>query len=284
MDLEKNSPAPKSPSESHEPKGAHVEVFSAPEKLGFLKSFVSEWVLSVKVIYLILVLIIAVELFFGARTLLQPTPASPQIQPISEGRVVLSSTKLNYSIGDTIPVDIYISTGGYSTVGTDLSIKYDPNLLEAPNDGFVKGGIYQDYLGINIDNKKGVILVSGIVSINSGGFNGTGKFGTLNLRAKAEGKTKVALDFKKGATVDTNIIEDETSVDILGKTFDLELGIGSAKVVEREDGASCSEFKQLCWNEEGKQGIQTCKKGAVKDKACSYDPYLTLECSKCGTN
>jgi hypothetical protein len=284
MDLEKNNHAPKSPSEASESKNAHVEVFSVPEKFGFFKSFVSDWVLNVKVIYLILGLIIAVELFFGARTLLQPTPAAPKVQPVTEGRVVLTSSKLNYSVGDTVPVDIYISTGGYSTVGTDLSIKYDPNLLDAPADSFIKGATYQDYLGINIDNKKGVILVSGIVTINSGGFNGTGKFGTLNLKAKSEGKTKVALDFKKGATIDTNIIEDGTSVDILGQTFDLELGIGSGKVAERKDGTSCSQFTQLCWNQEGKQGTQVCKQGAVKDKACTYDPYLTLECSKCGTN
>lgn len=279
MDLEKNNAAPSHPSED-----AHVEVFTKSGKLDFFKSFVSEWILNVKVIYLILVLIIVVELFFGARTLLQPTPPTPKVQPISEGTVVLSSRKLGYSVGDQVPVDIYLSTGGYSTVGTDLAINYDPAMLEAPDGAFVKGNTYQDYLGISIDNQKGVILVSGIVNINSGGFNGTGKFGTLNLKAKARGSTKVALDFKKGSTIDTNVIEDGTSVDILGKTFDLNLNIGSDQVSRKEIKESCSQYTQLCWAADGKQGTQLCKKGAVKDNACSYDPYLTLECSKCEAN
>ncbi len=285
MDLEKNNTAPRNPSDAQSPHSdAHVEVFTKSGQMDFFKSFVSEWILNVKVIYLILVLVIAVELFFGARTLLQPTPPTPKIQPISEGTVVLSSKKLGYSVGDEVPVDIYVSTGGYTTVGTDLAINYDPAILEATEQSFAKGKIYQDYLGISIDNKKGVILVSGIVNINSGGFNGTGKFGTLNLRAKAKGNTKVSLDFKKGSTIDTNIIEDGTSVDILGKTFDLDLAVGSDQVTRKESRVSCSQYTQLCWAADGKQGTQLCKEGAVKDSACSYDPYLTLDCSKCEAN
>lgn len=284
MDFERPNTAPKTPEAGHENKDAHVEVFSSTGKFGRLQSFISDWVLNVKVVYLILIAIIAVELFFGARTLLQPSPKVSRVQPISEGRVVLSSSKLNYSVGDQVPVDIYLSTGGYSTIGTDLVINYDPNFLEADEQSFVRGRIYQDYLGINIDNKKGVIVVSGIVNINSGGFNGTGKFGTLNLRAKSQGNTKVSFDFKKGETIDTNVIEDGTSVDVLARAYDLELGIGTDKIERKTDGRSCEEFTQLCWAEGGKQGIQTCSKGSFKDNACSYDPYLTTSCTQCKAN
>ena len=245
----------------------------------------SEWVFSTKVIYLILGLVIVVELGLGLKTLLTPLPQTASVQAVNDGRIVLSSEKTSFNIGEQVPVTVKLFTGGHTTVGTDLVIKYDPQKLELDSTLFQDGDAYQDYVGISSDSGEGLVLVSGIVLSDREGFNGVSEFGKINFKARANGQTAIKVVFTEGLTVDSNIIESSSAKDILGEVFDLDIAIGGQvdKAQSISNNDSCSGFNQLCFDEEGKQGTQFCERGKRINNSCNFDPSLTESCESCSS-
>lgn len=261
----------------------NVQIFESQSSSGSVKKFLSEWILSVKVVYSLLALIILMEVYFGLKTLLSPLPSVERLAPIGQGVVVLTTDQSSYLVGDQIPVTIKLSTGGYNSVGADLVLKFDPNLLEAvEGDFFEKGEIYQDYPGTSLDKKNGMIFISGIVLSGEEGFNGTGIFGRLKLVAKKSGVTLVKVEFQTDSTTDSNIIDTASAKDVLGQAIDVEINIGQPGKVPRAEQVSCAGFTQLCWDGNNKQSTQQCQPGRLKDQTCVFDPILTESCGQCG--
>lgn len=148
------------------------------------------------------------------------------VAPLSGGKIILVSDNTSYKVGEEFLVNIRVDTGGYTTDGTDLVIKYDPTILESTSEkAFEKGPIYQDYPVINIDNQNGMIQVSGIASLNKTpyGFNGIDTFGILKMRAKKAGSGSLDITFAQGSTGDSNIIETSQSKDVLESVQNLKL-------------------------------------------------------------
>lgn len=272
------------PKTAPNPISPNIHIFEDIKSSNF-KNLFSEWIMSYKIIYVLLVLVIVVELGLGLKTLLTPLPQAGQVQSVSDGQVILSSEKTGYKIDEEILVDIKLSTGGHTTVGTDLVLKFDPNFLEVSGDDFFESGkAYTDYPGVSVDNENSQIILSGIVLNDQAGFNGVSNFGTVMFKAKKTGRTRVSVEFTKGLTVDSNIIETVSAKDILGEVYNLDLNIGSEGVSTIPDTKNaCSGFVQLCFDEEGNQGTQKCTGGKKRNEACLKDPYLTEECEICQT-
>lgn len=193
------------------------------------KEFLSEWILSPKVVFVILVIVLVVELVIGAKTLLSPVQspqATPQPQVISSNKatLTLSTERTNYLVGDEVLVKVTLSTGSYQTDGTDVLIQFDPQVLEPADNFFEKGTLYQDYPGVRKDQLKGTVSASGI-TVSSGGFKGTGVFGTFKFRAKKVGKSLVELKFTTGSTTDSNIIESNSAKDLLEEGSKIEIKV-----------------------------------------------------------
>lgn len=184
-----------------------------------------KWYQTWRIIYPILGVVVIVELILGLKTLLAPLPKSQvqKIQPISEAKILLMSPKLIYKVGDAVPINVRVSTGGHTTSGTDLLLHFDPKFLEATAGAFTSGKIYSDYPLINVDGKNGVINISGIASLGKGSFIGGGDLGVISFKAKTAGKTPVTVDFKKGVTTDSNVIDAQTNEDILGQVTNLNI-------------------------------------------------------------
>ena len=175
-----------------------------------------------------LIFIIAIELVWGLKSLLTPVLSKKVSSPplISEGASLsLISSSKDYKIGDKFLVNVNLSTASHKTVGTDIVLQYDPKLLEATPGAFTKGTIYPDYPAVNIDNIKGIISASGVISPNGDGFKGSGVFGKIAFRAKITGQTILKLDFIKDATNDSNVFEPGVSNDILKEVNNLEINI-----------------------------------------------------------
>lgn len=179
-----------------------------------------------RVLLALAVLVIAYEVYLGVKTLTAPVPRANELQPLSGGKIALISTKISYRVGDVIPVLATVSTGGHISVGTDIILKYDPAILEASASSFFrKGRIYEQYPNVSLDSRTGIIKASGITSGGKSGFNGGNLFGTFILRARKEGKTNISIDFKKGATNDSNMVEAGKLNDILDKVYNLDIVI-----------------------------------------------------------
>lgn len=186
---------------------------------------------SKKVIIVVLIaLLLLVGAFITSRQMFFGKSISTSGQESNEGQLTLSSRSSEYSVGDTVAVDIDISTGGYPTLGTDVIIKYDPNILEITSvASILDGDTYPEYPSKNFDQKSGLVSISGINSLTGNEFNGVGKFATINFRAKEAGTANISFDFIPGGTADSNIIKlgagNEPSIDILSNVSNLSVNI-----------------------------------------------------------
>lgn len=194
-----------------------------------------------KIIFVILGIILLGELVYAIRVLTQPAQVSPppgtqagvQVTP---GRISLVADKTIVSVKNTVSVSVVVDTGGHNINGADLIVHYDPKVLEATAGGVIKGTIFDEYPSVTINPAQGLIAISGIDS-SSNSYNSNDAifkgpitpvvpFATLNLRAKASGKTQLTVDFKgKGSTTDSNLVEIGTARDILENVDNLELTV-----------------------------------------------------------
>lgn len=232
-----------------------------------------------KVILPIFLIIIAVEVIFGAKTLLSPIKTGlvqgARAQNLGDGKISLVSRTTNYSVGQGGTVSVRVSTGGHSTDGTDLYLQYDPAFLDvSPSIGFSKGAIYGEYPVVNIDANQGILRVSGIAPLAQGGFTGLGELGKLNFKPKKAGTTTITAKYQSGATTFSNIIETASATNLLKAPSSLTLTISAQAVPTPSSSPVCSErVLQLCRNSTGRMGTQWC--------TSSDDPYsCTIGCFK----
>lgn len=238
-----------------------------------------------KIIYIVLIAIILIEVVLVVRSFVSPTQPQALIekpQPLGSGRIVLESDKKVYQVGDEIEVNIKISTGGYTSAGSDILLTFDPSSIELEDTRFFeRGKIYQDYPGANFDPEKGTIFLSGISISNQGGFNGTDTFGKVFLKAKRTGKTALKVEYSKDVTTDSNIIEIGSIADVLGEVNNLDLNIGVQDTQSVSTSVSCEGYTQVCQKDDGSMGSQSCDGGQVKDNVCVWDPNFTVSCTAC---
>lgn len=193
-----------------------------PEKKNFFKSH--------KIIFLILGLIVLIEVIYAVRVLTAPASSSPALsqreeQSGSEGKISLTSAQAAYNKGDAITVSVKIDTGGHDISGADLVVSYDSQILEATSSGLVRGNIFDEYPLISADQSKGIISISGIAGVNNraGGFKGSGEFAVINFKAKEAGSALLTVNFQKGSTTESNLVEAGTSQNILEAVDNLEI-------------------------------------------------------------
>ena len=204
--------------ENNDPK-----VYYTPQELNTPKR---EW-FKPKYLFYVLAAVVLLELVWGAKTLLAPVPSKKTPQPAAtkQASLILSSGQKDLKVGDSLLVNVNLSTGGHRTVGADLVLKYDSNVLSASPSAFTRGTVYPDCPAVSIDDTKGIILVSGVAEASGNGFDGIGIFGMVAFKAKAPGRAIIWPDFTKGETTDSNIFETGTAEDILEDVNNLEVNV-----------------------------------------------------------
>ena len=179
-----------------------------------------------KFVFIILALILAGEAFFAIKTLSQPTQGSiPKLEKVSTtAKVNLISTKSEYKVNDSIPVEIQIDTGGNKISAADVVIHFDPSMLVATSSDIIRGTTFKDYPSLGVDQKAGTVTVAGISELNNN-LTGIFNLATVNFTAKAVGTTAVTIIFDPGLTTDTNLVGSGTNKDILEKVENLNLTV-----------------------------------------------------------
>ncbi len=180
-----------------------------------------------RIIFAILGFILLGEIVYAVKTLTLPvTPQSVFQAPVQQrmGRMSLEAPKASYNVAEVIPVSVMVDTGSKEVSGIDLIVQYDPKVFEATQAGLVKGKIMDEYPLMGVDSEKGLISISGISSLKSG-FTGQGQFAAINFRTKSPGKTSLIINFQKGSTVFSNLVESSTVLNILDTVDNLELEV-----------------------------------------------------------
>ncbi len=184
-----------------------------------------------KIIFIILGIVVLVEVVIAVRNLTSPvsTPLFQTNTNVSqavsgEAKISLVVSKNNFKTGDIIPVSVVIDTAGRLINGVDLIIQFDPKIVDATDKDIIKGNLFDDYPMATVDSVKGLILISGISNAQKG-IKVSGQFVAINFKAKALGKTSLTIDFEKGTTTHSNLVETATLSNILEKVDNLEINI-----------------------------------------------------------
>lgn len=181
-------------------------------------------ILQPKIIFpLLAVLLILEAVFILGNNFKNPVSQKASNQPSLQTSFNLLGPQSTVRVGQNFEVKAMLITGRPSS-GADLVLKYDPNALEASSSAVSSGKIFADYPLSLVDQKNGVIRVSG-VSQKGDYFNGTGLFAIIRFTAKRSGETKLSLEFKKGETKDSNVLDSQTVTDTLENVQDLNLVI-----------------------------------------------------------
>lgn len=180
-----------------------------------------------QLLFVTLAVVVLIEIFIGFKTLTKPLPTLPQIRPLSNASLSLLSDKKVYQLGEIIPVGVLLATGGRTVSAVDALVQFDNNYLEASNSSIIipSEGSFQDYPQLSVDQQKGLVQISAVSFLPERGLNGIKKFAIINLRAKKEGRVKLNFDFKADSTIDSNVLDVKTAVDILDKVNGLTLEI-----------------------------------------------------------
>lgn len=153
-----------------------------------------------------------------------------QVVPLGSGKITLQSPKQEFKVGDQVPVVIGLSTGGRTIVGVDLVLSYNPQVLDATSSSNItvftsSGELFSEFPIISVDRQKGIAKVSAIASLGKIGFNGLGLLGTINFIAKSVGDADIKIDYSPNQTIDSNMLEYATGIDILGEVKSINVKI-----------------------------------------------------------
>ena len=186
-------------------------------------------ILTLKLLFAILGLVIAGEVVWAVWKLNQPIPA-PAISTSNQstGASLTLSTKSTVKVSEEFIVGITLDTGGKMTDGTDVIITFDRDLLEVvpvslgTRMAVVPGTLYKDYPINTFEGNQ--ITFSGLSGIDTG-FRGKGVMGTVTFKALKAGQANINIEYRKGSTTDSNVTESLSAADVLIKVFGVTVNI-----------------------------------------------------------
>lgn len=240
------------------------------------------------ILVIVAILVLAVA-GYGAYSYFSPQSGGlkilgPQVNELRGAQLSLMPEKSAYKQGENVVIDVKLYTGGQSTQSTDVVVKYDPQFLQPVVDGVVTPGqIYSEYPPIQVEEKQGLIGMSGITADASGqGFSGVGSFAKLNFVALKDGQTEVLIEYQPDQTSDSNVLLFNSMTDVLSSVDSTTLTISPTPTEASSTlPQSCGSFTQYCEDSTGRVGTQMCNTGTMSNGVCGYNPWLTNSCEAC---
>ena len=143
----------------------------------------------------------------------------------SGGKITLTTDHPQLKVGDLVAVSVMIDTDNKMVDGVDISLQYDPKLLDpvlVNDQAFVPGRLFPDVPFNAYDLRAGTASMSAISTMNKN-FIGTGTMSVISFKAKTAGVTTVKVVSEPGNTTDSNMVADGR--EILNETNNVELTI-----------------------------------------------------------
>jgi hypothetical protein len=121
-------------------------------------------------------------------------------------------------VGEDVPVEIVLDTGGRTISGFDLEVQFDPQawVVLTPQVTVADTQAFVAYPVNEVSSETGKVRLSGLTDLDQG-FIGEVALGSFLLRPQKSGKLEVQVVFNgEEAGSDTNLAEQGTGKDILG--------------------------------------------------------------------
>ncbi|MEK7560571.1 MAG: cohesin domain-containing protein, partial [Patescibacteria group bacterium] len=152
----------------------------------------------------------------------------------------LSPSDGTYSVGNTFTVNILLNTQGAAISGVDVSLNYNPALLDVVDANTPVAGIQITPFQLMpstaanaVNSSSGKIIFSQVTSGAQTYSNTSAQpLASISFRAKAAGTATLSFDFVPGQTTDSNVavISGDTSQDVLTNATGASFTITSSTV------------------------------------------------------
>lgn len=205
-------------------------------------------------------------------------PAAAQAATLS-----LSPTSGSYAAGATFEVKVMIDTGSARSSGVDVTVKFDPSVLQVVDSGsgtegtqISAGSLYSQVTVNSADNSTGRITFGGATSGTSTGYSGSGTLATITFQAQKEASaTAVSFDYQSGSTTDSNVTDKTTAEDILTGVTDASYTITAASGSSSSGSSSGSGSSSQGGGASGTSGSDgSGGSGTVADTGLDLDGYM----------
>lgn len=134
---------------------------------------------------------------------------------VSSATLAVSPASGSFIAGTPFDVGVYLNTNGASVDGVDIKLNYEPAKLEAQTIT-PETSIFPDFPTKTINATTGKVTVSATAAVGSPYSNTTAtKMVTVRFKPLVAGSTTLTFDFTSGATTDSNVVENQTNLDIL---------------------------------------------------------------------
>jgi hypothetical protein len=142
------------------------------------------------------------------------------IETMRNAIMSLVSDKTELKVGETGSFDIIIDSNTHAIVGVDSIIIYDSEFVE--NIIIKESGEFDMYPGKRVTETE--IMFSGLFNIGTS-KKGVFNLGTVSFTAKKPGNVEFAIKYTYMDTTDSNIVEDQNSIDVLREVNNITFNI-----------------------------------------------------------
>ncbi len=119
-----------------------------------------------------------------------------------------------YTPGQSYPLGIVVDSAGKNVDGVDVIVTFDPKKVRVEGPKLTTTNMFEEFPVNRIDNANGKIQLSALTFTPK---PMTGILGTFSITPLVKGDISLAFSFTPGSTTDSNIAENKTAKDILGK-------------------------------------------------------------------
>lgn len=136
--------------------------------------------------------------------------------------LIFETDTSSFKVGQKYTVSIIVDTHGCKIDGVDTRISYDYKYLDVDKDDTALGEDFSTLANNKVTTS--LIKISALAGINKP-VSGDLTVATFSFTPKKKGTTSLKFKFTQGSTVDSNVVENKTTQDILGSVEDLEIVI-----------------------------------------------------------
>ncbi len=136
----------------------------------------------------------------------------------------ITPDKSRIKVGEIVTVKISFQAPEKIIFGTDIRLSFDPKLLQA-EENILLEDVFQSYPRREVDNVKGSVKVTGFMAKDQTVANDFRDVLTISFKALQSGVASLNLDFEKGKTNLSTLVEKGSSKNVLGKVIPVEITI-----------------------------------------------------------
>lgn len=159
-------------------------------------------------------LVVLVELLWGVSYLSRTSLPLKKTQAEEGALLLLNPSQKTLKVGEEVEVRVELNTNDTEVSGADVIIRYDPSLVEVvdadgnPQNGVqVRPGLLFPQYPVNEVNVANGRIGFSAAALPPKTFTGEGTLAYIKLRTLKPGTVSLQIEFAKGATDDSNVVE-----------------------------------------------------------------------------